>query len=220
MTDLSRILKAYELFLKHHSIRLNVNQCHLIGLFLQELIEWNKTFNLTGLRGAHQIVRHLLLDSLICAAKLPNRGSVLDVGSGAGFPAIPIKIYNPEVEILLLEPNRRRANFLKHIKRVLGFRGFQVLRERLEEHKRYNYGAYDVVTARGVMSPLELIAHCSDLLRNKAILVLFLGGGETRPPTSLLEQAGKEGLVLQQLLHYSLPGLKTIRQLAFFQKCD
>ncbi|RLB26458.1 MAG: 16S rRNA (guanine(527)-N(7))-methyltransferase RsmG [Deltaproteobacteria bacterium] len=220
MTDLPHIVKTYESFLAQYSVRLNANQCHLIDLFLRELTQWNKTLNLTGLRSAHQITRHLLLDSLICAAKLPERARVLDVGSGAGFPAIPIKIYHPEVETQLLEPNRKRANFLKHLRRVLGLTGFQVSRQRLEEHEKDNRGAYEVITARAVMSPLALVALCSHLLRREGFLVIFLGEKKARLHATLMEKASSEGLILRQLLRYTLPGLQTNRHLAFFQKHD
>jgi len=165
-----------------------------------------------------EVIRHLLLDSLICAANLPKSGMLLDVGSGAGFPAIPVKIYSPGLHMYLLEPNRKKANFLKHMKRVLSLRGLEVSRHRLEERQVSNGGMYDVITARGVMGPADLLRVAGRLLRDRGVVALFLGK-DTNKMMSVFEGRAKEaGLRLRQQLEYTLPGLKTSRTLCFFER--
>ena len=199
-------------------MRLSPAQHRAINQFLLELSQWNKVFNLTGLRDPDQMVRHLLLDSLICASRLPERGLILDIGSGAGFPAVPIKIYHATVELHLLEPNRRRASFLKHIKRVLSLESFRVSRGRLEEQGTNTIKPCTAITARAVMDPLKLIPKCAPLLATGGRLVLFLGQGG-KSLEAEIARAGKDAdLVISQLLGYKLPGAIGERFLAFLNK--
>ena len=199
-------------------MHLSPHQFNLLGRYLAELWQWNKVFNLTGLHEIDSIVRHLLLDSLICAAHLPARGPVLDIGAGAGFPAVPIKIYHPTVDVHLLEPNRKRANFLRHVRRTLGLSGFDVFQERLEEHRQRPVLLYEAVTARAVMSPPDLVQLCSGSLNNGGVLVLFLGEKGKMITDQILKERKATGLTLDNLIQYNLPGLHTTRYLVFFKK--
>jgi len=184
---------------------------------LDELLEWNKTFNLTGLGDRDLLIRHLVLDSLICAANLPTTGRLLDVGSGAGFPSVLVKIYSAGLEVNLLEPNRRKVSFLKNIKRVLCLRGFYVLRQRLEEHYPLNQSAYDALTVRGVKPAVELVGLVSPFLKDRGVVALFLGR-EADHMDVLRDSATKAGLRLRQKIWYSLPGLQARRCLVLFQR--
>ncbi len=212
------VLHDHEPFLNQYNVRLSPYQFNLLGRYLEELLQWNKAFNLTGLHDIDSIVRHLLLDSLICAAQLRTRGPVLDIGSGAGFPAVPIKIYNPSVDIHLLEPTRKRANFLRHVRRVLCLSGFDIFHATLEQHKQNYSLLYGAVTARAVMSPLDLVQLCSDLLDNQGELVLFLGEKGKNITNQILKEKKATGLALNSLIEYNLPGLRSTRHLVFLKK--
>ncbi len=218
MTDYSSIVATYESFLERFLVRLSPEQHILLARYLDELSQWNRAFNLTGLSDIDEIVRHLLLDSLICAAQLPDHGLVLDVGSGAGFPAIPVKIYRPSVGLYALESNRKRGNFLKHLKRILRLKGFLVITERLEEHRKKAQGVYEAITARAVMPPLDLLPLCFPLLKQRGTIVLFLGKEGERLVGQLLERGKTVGFTLGQLISYKLPGAQTERYLALFHK--
>ncbi len=100
-----REVEKFRSLLNRFGIELSWDQTHKVGIFLDELEEWSKKFNLTGLSSRQSIINELLIDSMMPAPFIPDKGNLLDIGSGAGFPAIPIKICKPGLQCQLMEPN-------------------------------------------------------------------------------------------------------------------
>ncbi len=125
--------------------------------YREELLRWSLRMNLTALATPAEVVRHGFLDSLACAPLFPPRARrVLDIGSGAGFPAIPLAIARPEIQITLIEPSRKKLTFLRHIARTLALTGVHIRPGRAETFLRNQdmLGAFHVALARAV-APLE-----------------------------------------------------------------
>ncbi len=134
--------------------------------YLTELKKWNKAYNLTSLKTDEDIIVKHFLDSLLYLKVIPQgKLSVMDVGSGAGFPGIPIKIMRPEIVMYLVEPSRKKAGFLRHIISALGLEGIEVLERRIEEIKSL------VVDAAMTRALFDIKDFC-----RKAIPVLKEGG--------------------------------------------
>ncbi|MGD0885280.1 MAG: 16S rRNA (guanine(527)-N(7))-methyltransferase RsmG [Thermodesulfovibrionales bacterium] len=109
-------------------------QVKLYMAYLAELKKWNRAYNLTSLKTDEDIIIKHFLDSLLYLKALPEGDiSVMDVGSGAGFPGIPIKVMRPEIVMYLLEPSRKKANFLRNITRLLGLESVEIIEHRLED---------------------------------------------------------------------------------------
>ncbi len=109
---------------------------HQIGAFGQYrslLSFWNSRLNLTAVRDPALIVRLHFLDCLSVVSVLRRDGSILDIGSGAGFPGIPVKLMLPDKRVYLVEPRRKRANFLRQVTRVLKLTDVHVVESRLED---------------------------------------------------------------------------------------
>ncbi len=106
-----------------------------LNKYLTELKKWNKKVNLTALRTDEDIVVRHFLDSLFCckALPIPHHARLLDVGAGAGFPGLPIKIATRSVNLTLLEPNQKKTAFLRHVVGVLGLEGVTVVPARVEQ---------------------------------------------------------------------------------------
>ncbi len=141
-----------ELFRKGFTaIDLNPNQATIDKFFvyLQELVKWNAKINLTGHKEEQKIIGNLFTDSLACTKVfLPETAySILDIGSGAGFPGIPIGIVSPQQDITLLEPNLKKVAFLHHIIGVLGLKNVRVESSRIEHfsEKREFHEKFDWV---------------------------------------------------------------------------
>ncbi|MEW6215889.1 MAG: 16S rRNA (guanine(527)-N(7))-methyltransferase RsmG, partial [Nitrospirota bacterium] len=91
--------------------------------YLSELKRWNKAYNLTSLSKDEDIIIKHFLDSLLYLKAIPDGEiKIADVGSGAGFPGIPLKIIRPEIEMYLIEPSRKKSAFLRHIIRQVGLK--------------------------------------------------------------------------------------------------
>jgi 16S rRNA (guanine527-N7)-methyltransferase len=200
-------------------ISLSKDQLHLLGIHLDELWQWNRKINLTGLSSKQGIIRELLVDSLLPASHLPESGRLLDIGSGAGFPGIPLKITRPGLEVHLIEANSKKASFLRHVIRTARLTGIEVIRGRVErEHKSLHPEKYHIVTARA-FSPLpQCLSLCAPFLRHGGLFVNFQGN---RFEKILKEGSGvieEQELTLQNSIPYKLPGTDTQRQLLIFKK--
>jgi 16S rRNA (guanine527-N7)-methyltransferase len=101
-------------------------------VYLKELLEWNKKVNLTSITDTREILVKHFLDSLAVDRCL-RAGRLLDIGSGAGFPGLPLKILNPDRDVTLLEPNHKKVAFLHHLIGMLSLSGISVVSKRLEE---------------------------------------------------------------------------------------
>lgn len=121
-------------------------------LYVEELKKWNARINLTALTGDLEIgVKHFL-DSLTLAPYLHGAQRVLDIGSGAGFPGLPLKIQSPGIELLLLEASQKKVFFLRTIVRVLQLEGVEVVHGRAEtaEMKKRYGESFDLVLSRAL----------------------------------------------------------------------
>jgi len=136
--------------------------------------------NLTALTAPVEVVRQGFLDSLACAALFPpDTGRVLDIGSGAGFPAIPLAVTKPGIEFTLVEPSRKKATFLRHIARRLKLTGIRVRPGRAEMFLRDKdmLGAFDVALARAVAPLGDVGPTILPFLRPGGVFLAQVGSG-------------------------------------------
>lgn len=146
-----------------------------VETYLGLLEQWNRKVNLSGFRDRRTMLRDLFAESFLAAPLLAEEdGPLLDVGSGAGFPGMALKICRPELSVYLLEPRMRRAVFLETVRRRLGLEGVVVLRKRLEECRPDDFAlAPGAVTLRGLGAVGDKLAGCDRLVRSRVKLVLF-----------------------------------------------
>ena len=136
------------------SLGLNLSQKQIrnFSCYLSLLLSWNAKFNLTAIRSPAAIVRLHFIDSLALAPFISPNGRILDVGSGAGFPGIPLKIYAPKKKLLLVEAQRRKANFLREVVRSLHLTGVEVVEGRAEKLTSGDVGQFNEVVTRALGS--------------------------------------------------------------------
>lgn len=141
-------------------ISLSRSQIQAFLSYLELLALWNKTFNLTSVRDPIGIVRLHFLDSLAISSFVDKSRSVMDVGSGAGFPGVPLAILYPQTKVTLVEPRRKRANFLRALARELPDVQLAVFEARIEELKTSATGLFSTVVFRAVGSA-EFFLHAA-----------------------------------------------------------
>jgi 16S rRNA (guanine527-N7)-methyltransferase len=152
--------------------------------YLGEILRWSTQLNLTALSTPEAIVRQGFLDSLVCAPLIPaDAHSALDIGSGAGFPAIPLALVRPTLVMTLVEPNRRRVSFLRHVIRTLGLTRLRVDQARVDPGAPFPRpeGGFDLILARAVAPPLAIGALTFPLLRRGGVFLAQLGPETGRP---------------------------------------
>ncbi len=153
-------------------------QIHAFSIYLSELKKWNKAYNLTGLKKDEDIIIKHFLDSLLYLKAIPDgRIKVADIGTGAGFPGIPIKIIRPEISMYLIEPSEKKSAFLRHIIRLLQLRNIDVIEKRIEEVKvnQELTSPVDVAVTRALFDIKEFIKKASHIVGKDGLLILNKG---------------------------------------------
>lgn len=183
--------------------------------FLSEWNQWSPKIDLTSEGDAQTVLEKHVFDSLQYARAIPeNDPAVLDIGSGAGFPAIPLKIVRPGFRMVLVESRRKRANFLKSVARSLALRDLEVVHARAEELAREkNYpNRFDYVTFKSVAPLAECLSLALPFLKPGGRIIIKKEAETDISP----ESAGlrlKEEIPIQSF--YGIPS-----KLMVFEKCS
>ncbi|OGR07107.1 MAG: 16S rRNA (guanine(527)-N(7))-methyltransferase RsmG [Deltaproteobacteria bacterium RIFOXYB12_FULL_58_9] len=154
---------------------LDENKIDLLARHWLMVHSWNSRINLTAITSDEHAAWYHYRDSLEAIQLLPN-GSVVDIGSGAGFPGIPLAIAEPEREVVLVEPRRKRASFLNTVKARLGLANVSVLQTRSESQPDALFAA--AVTRATFSCEADLVA-CLDWVEADGVLIAFRGDVES-----------------------------------------
>lgn len=177
--------------------------------YLSLLKKWNKAYNLTAVRDPLQMVTKHLLDSLIVLPYLQGH-SVIDIGTGAGLPGIPLAIVDPERSYFLLDSNGKKIRFLQQVVLQLGLKNVITIEDRAENYVAEH--CFDSVVARAVATIAEIVNKTEHLLCPKGRWVLMKG----QYPIEELEDINSQPTVIP----YQVPGLDEQRHLVCLSKDD
>ncbi|MFH1994429.1 MAG: 16S rRNA (guanine(527)-N(7))-methyltransferase RsmG [Nitrospinota bacterium] len=161
--------------MKAGGIDIGDKEAAILSAYLSELKKWNSKYNLIGLKDDIEIARRLFVSSATFLRLLPQTSpiSIVDIGSGAGFPGIPFKILCPELKVTCIDSNKKKVIFLKHVSRVLPV-DISATAGRAEEIKAPG-GGYDCAVAHSV-GTIDLLVQLSfPLLRDEGILIMRKG---------------------------------------------
>ncbi len=154
---------------KKLSIKISDRDIEALLTYKDILLEWNKKINLTAIIEEEDIVIKHFLDSLSCmgVGQLKDRGKMIDVGTGAGFPGIPLKLLLPNIELTLLDSLKKRVNFLREVVGQLGLEGVRCLHGRAEDYGRKEgyRDCYDYAVARAVAPLNVLVEYCMPFVK-------------------------------------------------------
>ena len=143
--------------------------------YLTQLIEWNKTINLTAIIEPREIIIKHFIDSLaaLVAINFLGQALVLDVGSGGGFPGIPLKIMRPDLQLVLIEPVQKKCSFLNSVIGLLKLRGISTFNGTIEQYaKKPLHQTVDMIVLRALKFE-EVKKHAPALLAPKGKVVLY-----------------------------------------------
>ncbi|MGQ9476173.1 MAG: 16S rRNA (guanine(527)-N(7))-methyltransferase RsmG [Actinomycetota bacterium] len=166
--------------------------------YMEELLRWNKAFNLVGRKQGFEGLLTLFLDSitpLLFRNLFGETTEVVDIGSGAGMPGIPLYILGGPFALTLVESQRKKVTFLRHVSHMMGLSGVAVFPGRLEGMQGVDdyLSRFDVGVARAVMQPPRLLRAARPLISEGGVLVLFVGKNDAealRKSASELESRG------------------------------
>lgn len=146
-------------------------------LYIEELIAWNKYFNLTGLKDKDYIKEKLYDDSLNIAraVDLNKKIRVIDIGTGAGFPGIPLKIEYPGIELTLVDSVAKKIDFVKHIIKLLGLKDTVAICKRAEDIANESREHFDLAVSRAVAKLRVLAEYCLPLVKVGGLFIAQKG---------------------------------------------
>lgn len=203
-------------------LRLTSTQTSALRIYEDELIKWNKRFNLTAIDETKKIRIKHFLDSLTCLKAMQDTPmeQVIDVGTGAGFPGLPLKILYPQMHLTLVESVGKKANFCQHLVNTLQLEGVEIMTERAEvvgtmpEHR----GRYDWALARAV-AVLPVLAEYLLPLAKIGGRVLAMKGESGPAEAHAADRAIHIlGGHLRQISPVHLPGVEEDRYLVVIDK--
>lgn len=207
-------------------VKVTQEQAGRFQLYMELLVEWNEKLNLTAITQPEEIVEKHFVDSLtlLTACNIKEGAKVLDVGTGAGFPGIPVKIMRPDLQVTLLDGSNKRLNFLGEVCSALNLSCARI-HKRAEEAGLDNKmrESFDLVTARAVANLRVLSEYCLPLVKMKGYFVAMKGPGageELAEAENALEILGGDRVEVKQL---ELPtagerNLIVVRKLSFTPK--
>ncbi len=154
------------------NIEVNQDKLDKLNLYFEKLIEYNKHTNLTRITEKNEVYLKHFYDSLtiVKAIKLDDQ-TLLDVGTGAGFPGVVLKIFLPNLKITLLDSLNKRIIFLKELVSLLGLKDVEIVHERAEEFVKKNREKYDIVTSRAVANLRVLSELCLPFVKTNGYFI-------------------------------------------------
>lgn len=152
------------------SLTLSAQQQRSLLLYLDQLLLWNKAYNLTAITDPVEALIKHVIDCLAIITHLPS-GSLLDIGTGAGLPAVIIAICQPERSCTALDSNQKKIRFIKQVSSELGLSNMQPIASRIEAHE----ASYDVITSRAFASLIDFVAVAEPRLADNGYLCAMKG---------------------------------------------
>ncbi len=204
-------------------ITLTPGQALLLSRHVRIMLEWNSRLNLTRITRPEEVIVKHLLDSIAPARYLPSSGHALDVGAGAGFPGIPLKILNPGLQMILLESSRKKASFLTSAAASLELTGILPLHGSWQDFRqdKGRRGKFELIVMRALRPEPEHISRlASSLLTPGGFFarweVLGPDGGNTRVGAQKVEE--RQDVEFCGDFDYSLPGMTRRRVVRLWRK--
>ncbi len=148
------------------------------SLYENLLVEWNEKMNLTAITEHNEVVIKHFADSLFGLKFIKNSSSVIDVGTGAGFPGLPLKIARPDIKLTLLDSLNKRLNFLTEVKNLLNLSDVTCIHSRAEDGGKSGSSlreSFDVATSRAVANLSVLCEYCLPYVKRGGIFLAYKG---------------------------------------------
>lgn len=204
-------------------VGLTEGQALLLSRHVRIMLEWNSRFNLTRITAPEEVIIKHLLDSIAPARYLPTSGHALDIGAGAGFPGIPLKIVHPDLEMVLLESSGKKVSFLSAAAASLGLPGIRPLHGSWQDFRRCeeNAGKFTLIVMRALKpEPGHISRLASSVLAPGGFFARWESLDPDAKEGSIAEtkQKGRLDVEFYGDFDYSLPGVKRRRVVRLWRK--
>ena len=204
------------------NLDLTSEQHHKFCDYEELLLEWNKKINLTSITDDHDIWIKHFVDSCTISKYIKENDCIIDVGTGAGFPSLPLKIINPKIKLTLLDSLNKRINFLRTICEQLMLENVDFVHGRAEDiAQNCEYREkYDVATARAVANMSTLCEYCLPFVKKGGIFICMKAGNCKEEIDSAKNAIKKLGGIIEKIEYFTLPNSDFDRTIIIIKKLD
>ena len=168
-------MEKIKLFEKYN-LNLTEEKLNKLNIFYSELIFYNNSFNLTAITEENEVFIKHFLDSIFPEFLIEKNSSVIDIGAGAGFPSLPLKIYRPDLNVTMIDSLNKRVNFLNDVIKKLELENISAFHARAEDFAKTNRESFDYAVVRAVAKIPTLIEYAFPLLKVGGRLLCYKGG--------------------------------------------
>ncbi|ACH41046.1 MAG: hypothetical protein ACD_75C01783G0001 [uncultured bacterium] len=194
-------------------VQLDSAQLESLNLFAEELKKWNRKINLTAITGDEDIALKHLVDSLSLLKAVRCPGRLLDIGSGGGFPCIPVKIVQPDLEMVSVDAVVKKISFQKQAVRLLNLTGFTALHVRAETLAQEYGASFDWVVSRAFSDIPSFVAMALPVLKPEGRIVAMKGRSAAEEVEGAKDKLDALGAGVLEIIDFALPGTGDARSL-------
>lgn len=200
------------------NIAVSDEQAEKLFDFYQTVLEYNKKVNLTSITDEKEFVIKHIIDSVSSDEFIEENASVCDIGAGAGFPSIPLKIIRPDVSFTLFDALKKRVDFLEFAINRLGLKNISAVHIRAEDGGRYSYrDTFDITVARAVGSTSTLLEYSVPLIKNGGLFINYKGA-DLSDAVSASSAEKTLGVKKIKVKHFFLPQNLGERNIVVYKK--
>lgn len=184
--------------------------------FMDELLRWNRSLNLTAITRPDEVVVKHVVDAMSIVPLLAPDERLLDVGSGAGLPGLVVAILRTDLSITSLDAVDKKVRFQRHICRLLGLNRVEALHGRVEQLTETRPGQFDLVTSRAFRDPVRFMQLAHRLVRPSGRVVAMVSGAGYATGQQIDQCAHEFGFQVLETISYELPKVMGARKLVVF----
>ncbi len=199
-------------------LALSNHEVELFESYAAELKKWNKKVNLTAITKDNEIAIKHFVDSLSLVPYISGCDHLLDIGSGAGLPIIPLKIIRPEIPMVSVDAVAKKIHFQRHIIRLLELQNIEAIHARIEDLHATHRHMFSVITSRAFTRLDRFVSLAAPLLSESGVLIAMKGGHAEGEIAASDEAFTADGFVVTSVQRYTLPQNMGERVLTFLKR--
>lgn len=209
-------------YVEELGIKLSKEQAEMFFYYMNLLLEWNEKINLTAITEEKEVIVKHFVDSLTIAKYIPEGASLVDVGTGAGFPGIPLKIIRDDLKITLLDSLQKRINFLDVVIKELNLENIDTIHARVEEFgKNSKYReSFEVATSRAVANLSTLTEYLLPLVKLRGIAICMKGSSVEEELETSKKAINVLGGKVSNVFEFDLPKTDIKRNIVIVDKIN